>query len=204
MRSILDGVTLGSAPQAKVHDPTIVEGDCHLEQEVCVVADCALVQMHVTDWAEAQKEDLMLNTVLDWLKAQKKTDLKALQVEHTSSEESWLILGNWQNLSKVPLHPIVATALMDLLHVDFTSIEMTLELNRLLKVANVLVFQDHFMKHVMAYVTPNQTAERVTKFLYQGYISIFGALSRLLSDQGANFMSSIIDEMCKLLGVKKL
>ena len=34
------------------------------------------------------------------------------------------------NLSKAPLHPIVATALMDLLHVDFTLIEMTLELNR--------------------------------------------------------------------------
>ena len=43
------------------------------------------------------------------------------------------------NLSKVPLNPIVATALMDLLHVDFTSIEMTLELNRLPKVTNVLV-----------------------------------------------------------------
>ena len=57
-------------------------------------------------------------------------------------------------LSKVPLHPIVASTPMDLLHVDFTSIEMTLELNRLPKVANVLVFQDHFMKHVMTYVTP--------------------------------------------------
>ena len=60
------------------------------------------------------------------------------------------------------------------------------------------------MKHVMAYVTPNQTAKMVAKFLYQGYISIFGALTRLLSDQGANFMSSIIDKMCMFLGVKKL
>ena len=108
------------------------------------------------------------------------------------------------NLSKVPLHPIVATAPLDLLHVDFTSIEMTLELNRLPKVANVLVFQDHFMKHIMAYVTPNQTTKMITKFLYQGYISIFGAPARLLGDQVANFMSSIIDEMCKLLGMKKL
>ena len=37
------------------------------------------------------------------------------------------------NLSKVPLHLIVATTLMDLLHVDLTSREMTLELNRPLK-----------------------------------------------------------------------
>ena len=56
----------------------------------------------------------------------------------------------------------------------------------------------------MAYVTPNQTAKTFTKFLYQGYISIFWALARLLSDWGANFISSIIDEMCKLLGMRKL
>ena len=56
----------------------------------------------------------------------------------------------------------------------------------------------------MAYVTPDQTAKTVAKFLYQGYISIFGAPARLLSDLGANFMNSIIDEMCKLLGVRKL
>ena len=44
----------------------------------------------------------------------------------------------------------------------------------------------------------------VAKFLYQGYISIFRAPARLLSDQGANFMSSIIDELCTLLSMKKL
>ena len=105
------------------------------------------------------------------------------------------------NLSKVPPHPIVSTIPMDLLHIDFTSIEMTMELNRLPKVGNILTFQDHFTKHVMAYVTPDQT---ITKFLYQGYILIFGALARLLSDCGVNFMSSIIGKMCKLLSMKKL
>ena len=106
------------------------------------------------------------------------------------------------NLSKAPL--IVATVPMDLLHVDFTSIEMTMELNRPPKVINILAFQDHFMKHVMVYVTPDQTAKTVTKFLCQGYISIFGAPARLLSNWGANFMRSIIDEMCRLLSMKKL
>ena len=47
-----------------------------------------------------------------------------------------------------------ATAPLDLLHVDFTSIETILELNQLPRVTNVLVFEDHFMKHVLAYVTP--------------------------------------------------
>ena len=69
------------------------------------------------------------------------------------------------------------------LHVDFTSIETTLEQNKSPRVTNILVFQDHFTKHVLAYVTPNQAAKTIAKFLYQGYISIFGAPARLLSDK---------------------
>ena len=41
----------------------------------------------------------MLSTVLDWLKAQKKTDLKALLAEHTCSKEGQLILQNLQNFT---------------------------------------------------------------------------------------------------------
>ena len=105
---------------------------------------------------------------------------------------------------KAPLCPIVATAPLDLLHVDFTSIETTMELNQSPRVANILVFQDHFTKHVLAYVTPDQTAKTITKFLYGGYISILGALARLLSDRGTSFTSSIIEELFKILGVQWL
>ena len=97
----------------------------------------------------------------------------------------------------------MAAAPMDLLHVDFTRIETTLEPNQSPTIANVLAFQDHFMKHMLAYVTPNQTAKTIAKFLYQGYISIFGAPARLLSDRGANIMGSVIDKMCKILGVEE-
>ena len=62
-------------------------------------------------------------------------------------------------LSKVPLHPIVSTTPMDLLHLDFTSVEMTLEMNKPPKVVNILVFQDHFMKHVMVYMTPHHNCK---------------------------------------------
>ena len=98
------------------------------------------------------------------------------------------------SLAKAPLQPIMATAPLDLLHVDFTSIETTLQLNQSPKVANLLVFQEHFMKHVLAYVTPHQTARSVTTFLYHGYLSIFGATA----------MNSVIDKKCKILDVKKL
>ena len=58
----------------------------------------------------------------------------------------------------------MATAPMDLLHIDFMSIETTMELDKSPRVANVLVFQDHFTKYVLAYVTPNQTAKLSPNF----------------------------------------
>ena len=77
-----------------------------------------------------------------------------------------------------------------------------MELDKSPRVANVLVFQDHFTKHVLAYVTPHQTVKTIAKFLYRGYISISGALARLLSDRGTSFTSNIIEELCKILGIK--
>ena len=47
---------------------------------------------------------------------------------------------------------------------DFTSIETTMELDQPQNMVNVLVFCDHFMKHIMAYMTPDQTAKTVAKF----------------------------------------
>ena len=103
---------------------------------------------------------------------------------------------------KAPLCPIVATDPLDHLHIDFTSIETTMELDKSPRVANVLVFQDHFTKHVLAYVTPDQTAKTIIEFLYGGYNHIFGALARLLSDRGTSFTSSILEELCKILGIQ--
>ena len=94
MKSILNGVALGTLHQAEIHDPAIVEGDQHLEQEVQEAAGHLLVEMHVTDQAEAQREDQILSAMLDWLKAQKQKNLKMLLVDHTSSKEGKLVLQN--------------------------------------------------------------------------------------------------------------
>ena len=97
VKCILSGVTLGMVHQAKVHNPAMVEADHHLEQEVQVTAGCPLVDMHVTDWAKAQTEDLTLSAVLDWLMAQKQTNLKMFFAQHASGEEGKLIIWNQQN-----------------------------------------------------------------------------------------------------------
>ena len=54
VKSIFNGVALGTAHRAKVHDPAMVEGDQCLEQEVHIAAGCPLVEMHDTNWAKAQ------------------------------------------------------------------------------------------------------------------------------------------------------
>ena len=94
VKSFLDRVTLGTEHLAEIHDPAKVEGDQCLEQEVQAAAGHPLVEMHVTDWAEALREDPMLSIMLDWLKAQKQTNLNMLLVEHASSEEGKLVLWN--------------------------------------------------------------------------------------------------------------
>ena len=47
---------------------------------------------------------------------------------------------------------------------DFTGIETTLELDQPPHMVNVLVFCDHFMRHDMAYVTPDQMAKLLLNF----------------------------------------
>ena len=62
--------------------------------------------MHVTDWAKTQRGDLVLDAVLNWLEAQKKTDLNAILGEHASSKEGQLIWRNCQKFYDSPESPL--------------------------------------------------------------------------------------------------
>ena len=97
VQSILDRVTLGTAHRAEGRDPTVIEADHNIEREVQVTGGQVQVKMHVTDWATAQREDPVLNAVLSWLEAQKKTDLRTLLGEHALSEEGQMVWQNCQN-----------------------------------------------------------------------------------------------------------
>ena len=109
------------------------------------------------------------------------------------------------NSSKEPLHPIIVTAPLDLVHIDFTSIKVSGDdnLHTTPTVVPILVITDHFTRHFMAFVTKDQKASMVAKKLYKNYICIFGAPARLHSNQGANFTSTVIAELCSLLGIQK-
>ena len=92
---------INSGNHSQGRDPAVVESDQGIEKEVCITAGWMLVQMHVTDWTEAQKEDAVLNDILTWLEGQKETDLKALLGEHASNEEGCLIWWNHQNFTVI-------------------------------------------------------------------------------------------------------
>ena len=127
----------------------------------------------------------------------------ATQMQKPISSCEWCIQHEGIH-AKAPVWPIIVTAPLELLHVDFTSIETMMELDQPPNMMNLLVFCDHFMKHVMAYVTPNQTVKTAAKLLWQGYVSIFRAPAKLLSDQGASFKSNIIRELCEFMGIWKV
>ena len=83
---------------------------------------------------------------------------------------------------KAPLCPIQAYVPLELVHVDFTSIETTMELNQPPSVKNVLVLTDHFTRYAMAFVTKDQIAKSFKWILYERFISVFGVSAKLLSD----------------------
>ena len=78
VQDILDGADVGASQRAERENPAIIKNNQQLEQEVWIAARWVLVEMHVTNWAAAQKEDPELNAILQWLETRKKADLKTL------------------------------------------------------------------------------------------------------------------------------
>ena len=104
---------------------------------------------------------------------------------------------------KAPLCPIRVHAPLELVHVDFTSVESTKELNRPPSVKKVLVITSDFTHHAMAVITKDQTAKAVVKVLYERFIVVFGMPAKLSSDLGAKFSSTLVEELRAVFGIQK-
>ena len=104
---------------------------------------------------------------------------------------------------KAPLCPIRVYAPVELVHLDYTSIESMMELNKPQVVKNVLVITDHFTRYALVVVMKDQTAKTVTKVFYEHFIAVFGVRAKLLSDRGANFTSALVEELCATFGIQK-
>ena len=85
---------------------------------------------------------------------------------------------------RAPLCLIRMYAPLELVHLDYTSIESMIELNKPPMVKNVLVMTDHFTRYALAVVMKDQTAKTVAKVFYECIIAVFRAPAKLLSDRG--------------------
>ena len=74
---------------------------------------------------------------------------------------------------KAPLCPIKVDVPLKLVHVDFTSIELTMELNQPPSVKNILVITDHFRSYSMAFVTKDQKAKLSRKYCTNVHFGIW-------------------------------
>ena len=54
----------------------------------------------------------------------------------------------------------------------------------------------------MAFITKDQKAKTVVQILYERFISIFGAPTKLLSDRGTNFTSALVEELFSVFGIQ--
>ena len=289
----LEGAVTGITERGEVliSWPLRVECDC-LDEEV-QVSTLKLAPMHVTNWKEAQGEDMLLVTSHKWMNTKKdvppqKRDalLKTCMGEHSDSEEgkvlfhirnsftlkkgmlyvnimprgktegllAFIVLSAHRRIAlngvhwdaghqgqqrtlalaqehfwwpkmdedcqasvrgcqhckifegavvKVLLYPILAYMPLELVHVDFTSIETTMELNQPPSIKSVLVLTDHFTRYALAFVTKDQKAKTVAWILYEQFISVIGMPAKLLSDWGANFTSALVEELCSAFGIQK-
>ena len=88
---------------------------------------------------------------------------------------------------------IVSTAPMEIVCVDFLSLERSKG-----GIENVLVITDHFSHYAQAFPTQNQTARTTARILFDQFIVHYGFPASLHSDQGQNFESKLIKELCDI------
>ena len=102
------------------------------------------------------------------------------------------------------MQPIICTEPMELVHINYVGMEVTVATNKKPIVRNVLMVIDHFTRYVLAFVTKNHTVKTTAQVLYNNYFSVFGFPQCLMSDQGTEFCGKVIVAMCSLLGIEKI
>ena len=100
-------------------------------------------------------------------------------------------------VATAPLTPIVTSEPLELVCMDFLLVEPSSGYE------HILVITDHFTKFAKAIPTKNESALTTARALYQNFITVYGVPTRIMSDQGRNFESKLIKELCTLTGMDK-
>ena len=97
------------------------------------------------------------------------------------------------------LENIVVTHPLELVHLDYLHLDPGRG-----KEENILMVADYFTCYALAYVTQSQTALTMAKALWDIFIVHYGLPKKILLDQGRNFESELIADLCRLMGTRKL
>ncbi|KAK3106463.1 hypothetical protein FSP39_020529 [Pinctada imbricata] len=100
--------------------------------------------------------------------------------------------------TRVPLVNITSTQPLELVCMDFLSIERCKG-----GFEYVLVITDHFTRYAVTVPTRNITAKTTAEAFLKNFVIPYGIPQKIHSDQGANFESNIIKELCALLDIAK-
>lgn len=99
---------------------------------------------------------------------------------------------------KAPLVPLTPKAPMHIVAMDFLTLGRPTD-----RYQNILVVTDLFTKYAWAIPTPDQTALTTARALWAHVIQPFGCPETFHSDQGPNFESKLVKELCKVYGCRK-
>lgn len=119
--------------------------------------------------------------------------------------EKWCLQCVRCNLHKTPANKVSAPLVsiqseypLQIVSVDFLSLETARS-----GMCNILVMMDHFTRYAVAVPTADQTAVTTARVLWKHFILSFGGFDQLHSDQGPNFESRVIKELCSLYNISK-
>ena len=96
------------------------------------------------------------------------------------------------------LVPFSSSQPLELICIDFLGLEKSKG-----GYEKILVMTDHFTRFAQAVPCKSECARTTAKALFDQFINHYGLPLRIHSDQGRNFESRIIQELCKLLGIQK-
>ena len=101
---------------------------------------------------------------------------------------------------RASLCPLEVTHPLELIHMDYLKIES----NQSDKDMHILIVMGHFTRFAQEFITPNETTPVIARTLWDQYFMKYGIPEKIINDQGRNFESKLIAELCNLARIQKL
>ena len=106
--------------------------------------------------------------------------------------------GKTPTNARAPLVSINSTQPLELVCMDFLALETSKG-----GYQHMLIITDQFTRYAQAIPTWNMTAKTTAEAFYNHFVMHYGILLRIHSDQGANFESRLLRELCHIVSIEK-